>query len=159
VADAKAVELASRMHVEVPRLQTPGEAAQFTLSQVQRRAAQFGALADQLGSAVYTDRAGQERIRAVLAEERRWLDSMVKLLGVAVVAGSAAEPTGPSPVELFTMACSLFREDVDSALCDVGIYDGQREKIMASLAARASLRVRQSEGMITEQIRILAEAR
>lgn len=159
VADAQALALATRMQVQVPRFQTPGEAASYTLAQIQRRAAQFGALADQLQAAVYTDRAGQERVRAVLAEERRWLDSMVKLLGVAVVAGSAAEPSGPSPVELFTYAAELFREDVDSALCDAGIYDGQHEKIMASLAARASLRVRQSQNMIIEQVHMMAEAR
>ena len=159
VADAKAIELASRMHVEVPRLQTPGDAAQYTLGQVQRRAAQFAQAADRLESATYLDKAGQERVRAVLAEERRWLDSMVKLLGVAVVARSAAEPAGPSPVELFTMACELFKEDVDSALADCRIYGEQHQAIMARLAARAKVRVRQSEGMILDQIRIMTEAR
>ena len=161
VADQKALELASRMQVSVPRLQTPGEAAQYTLSQVQRRAAQFAQAADQLTSATYMDRAGQERVRAVLAEERRWLDSMVKLLGVAVVAGSAgtSEPTGPSPVEVFKMTCNLFTEDIDAALCDVGVFDAQqRAAIMTRLAARTSLRVRQSAGMIAEQINIMSEA-
>ncbi len=159
VADAQAADLAQRIQVNVPEFRSPGEAARFLLTAVTRRAMQFGALADQLTSATYMDRAGQERVRAVLAEERRWLDSMVKLLGVAVVARSAAEPSGPSPVELFTMACELFREDVDSALCDVGIYGEQRDQIVARLAARAKVRVRQSEGMILEQIRIMSEAR
>ena len=54
-------------------------------------------------------------------------------------------------------SCSL--EDVGSALADVGIYDaGQREAIMARLAARASLRLKQSAGMIIEQIKILTDA-
>jgi len=159
VADQKAVELAGRMQVSVPRLQTPGEAARYTLGQVQRRAAQFAQAADQLTSATYMDKAGQERVRAVLAEERRWLDSMVKLLGVAVVAGSAAEPSGPSPVELFTMAAGLFRDDVDSALADAGVFDAQHEKILAALAARTRLRVRQSGQLIIEQARMMAEAR
>ena len=96
VADRRPSPWRSRMEVQVPRLQTPGEAAQYTLGQVQRRAAQFAQAADQLTSATYLDRAGQERIRAVLAEERRWLDSMVKLLGVAAVARPAPEPTGPT---------------------------------------------------------------
>jgi hypothetical protein len=157
VADAKAVELASRVHVELPQFHTPGDAARYMLSQVTRRAAQFGALSDQLQSAVYTDRAGQERVRAVLSEERRWLDSMSKLMAMASAA--AAEPEGPDPVELFSMTVGLFREDVDSALCDVGIYGEQHEAIVARLAERAKLRVRQSEGMILEQIRIMTEAR
>jgi hypothetical protein len=157
VADEKALELASRMEVVVPRLQTPGEAAQYTLGQVQRRAAQFAQAADQLTSATYLDKAGQERIRAVLAEERRWLDSMVKLLGVAAVAGSAAEPAGPDPVKLFGMLIGLFTDDVSSALADAGVYD-QREAVMAALAARGRLRLKVSQGLILEQIRILTEA-
>jgi hypothetical protein len=157
LADAKAVELASRVRVELPQFQTPGDAARYMLSQVTRRAAQFGALSDQLQSAVYTDRAGQERVRAVLSEERRWLDSMSKLMSMASAA--VAEPSGPSPVELFTMTIGLFKEDVDSALADVGIYGEQHEAIVARLAARAKLRVRQSEGMILDQIRIMSEER
>ena len=158
VADQKAVELASRMQVEVPRLQTPGEAASYLLSQVQRRASQFGALADRLESATYMDRAGQERIRATLAEERRWLDGMTKVLAVAVAAKPAgtAEP-GPSPVELFTMAAGLFTEDVSAALADAGVYE-QHKAVMDALAARAALRVKLSATMIIDQVRIMTEA-
>jgi hypothetical protein len=159
LADAQAIALASRMQVEVPRFQSPGDAARYMLTQVTRRAAQFGALSDQLQSAVYTDRAGQERVRAVLSEERRWLDSMSKLLGVAAASAAAAEPAGPDPVAMFNMTCELFREDVRSALSDCGVFGEQREALLARLAAHADLRVRQSEGMIREQIRILAEAR
>jgi hypothetical protein len=159
VADAKAVELASRIEIEVPRFASAGEVGSYLLGEVHKRAAQFGVLADRLESATYTDKAGQERVRAVLAEQRRWLDSMAKVLAVAVAAKPADEPKGPSPVELFSMACGLFREDVDSALADVGIYGEQHEAIVARLAARAKLRVRQSEGMILDQIRIMAEER
>jgi hypothetical protein len=156
LADAKAVELASKVQIEIPQFRTPGDAARYMLGQVTRRAAQFGALSDQLPSATYMDRAGQERVRAVLAEERKWLDSMSKLMSMASAA--VAEPSGPSPVELFSMTVGLFKEDVDAALCDLGLYE-QREAVLARMAARAKLRVQQSEGMILDQIRIMTEAR
>jgi hypothetical protein len=157
VADQKAIELASRIHVDMPRLQSPGEAASYLLGQVQRRAVQMGQLADQLQTAVYTDRAGQERVRAILAEERRWLDSMTKLLGVAAAA-KPAEPAGPSPVELFTMAADLFREDVGSALADCNVYGEQHQAILAALADRTRLRLKLSATMIIEQVRTMADA-
>jgi hypothetical protein len=156
LADARAVALASQVHVELPQFRTPGDAARYMLSQVTRRAAQFGALSDQLQSAVYTDRAGQERVRAVLSEERRWLDSMSRLLSLASAAGTS-EPAGPDPVKLFGMLIGLFTEDVSSALIDTGLIE-QREAVMAALAARGKLRLRQSQGLILEQIKILTEA-
>jgi hypothetical protein len=156
LADAKAIELASRVQVELPQFRTPGDAARYMLSQVTRRAAQFGALSDQLQSAVYVDRAGQERVRAVLSEERRWLDSMSRLLSMASAAGTS-EPSGPDPVQLFGMLIGLFTEDVSSALIDAGLFE-QREAVMAALAARGKLRLRQSQGLILEQIKIMAEA-
>jgi hypothetical protein len=159
VADAKAVELASKVQVEVPRFATAGEAGSYLLGEVHKRTAQVGVLVDRLESAVYIDKAGQERVRAVLAEQRRWLDTMAKVVAIAVAAKPADEPKGPNPVELFSMACGLFREDVDSALADVGIYGEQHEAILARLAERAKLRLSRDEGMILDQIRIMAEAR
>jgi len=156
LADAQAVELASRMEIVVPTFASAGEVGNYLLGQVTRRAAQFGALADQLGTATYTDKAGQERIRSVITEQRRWLEAMSKLLGVATAA--AAESSGPSPVELFTMAATLFRDDVDSALADCSVHGEQHDQIMSALASRTSLRVRQSQNMIIEQVRILAAA-
>lgn len=72
--------------------------------------------------------------------------------------GGRAEASGPNPVELFKMTCGWFTEDVDSALADVGVYDEQRDQIMARLGARAGLRLRQSGGLILEQIKIMAGA-
>ena len=158
VADAKAVELASKIEIEVPRFASAGEVGSYLLGEVHKRTAQFGVLVDRLESATYTDRAGQERIRAVLAEQRRWLDSMTKVLAVAVAAKSD-EPEGPNPVEMFSMTVGLFREDVDSALADVGIYGEQHEAILARLAERAKLRLSRDEAMIVDQIRIMAGAR
>ena len=156
VADAQAVELASRMEIVVPEFASAGEVGNYLLGQVTRRAAQFAALADQLGTATYTDRAGQERTRAVITEQRRWLEAMSKLLGVASAA--AAEARGPSPVQLFTMAADLFRQDVDAALADAGVYGDQHEAIMARLADRTRLRVKLSATLILDQVRMMAEA-
>lgn len=157
VADAKAIELASKIEIEVPTFATAGAAAHYLVNRVTQRAAQFGALSDQLQSATYLDKAGREQVRAVLAEERKWLDSMGKLLSVATSAGLAAEPSGPSPVELFTMAAGLFAEDVSAALADAGVYE-QHEAVMAALAARAALRLKLSATMIIDQVRIMTEA-
>jgi hypothetical protein len=159
VADAQAVALASKIQIEVPTFTSAGQVGSYLLGQVTRRAAQFGQLADQLGTAVYTDKAGQERIRAALAEERRWLDSMTKLLGVAAAAGPAgtSEPAGPSPVELFTMAAGLFTEDVSAALADAGVYGEQHQAILAALADRTRLRVKLSATMIIDQVNIMAQ--
>jgi hypothetical protein len=78
---------------------------------------------------------------------------------MSMASAAVAEPKGPSPVELFSMTVGLFKEDVDSALADCRIYGEQHQAIMARLAARVKLRVRQSEGMILDQIRIMTEAR
>lgn len=157
VADAKAIELASKIEIEVPTFATAGAAAHYLVNRVTQRAAQFGALSDQLQSATYLDKAGREQVRAVLAEERKWLDSMGKLLSVATSAGLAAEPTGPSPVELFTMAADLFRQDVASALADCNVYGEQHEAILAALATRYRLRLKLSATMIVDQVHIMAQ--
>ena len=159
VADAKAIELASRIEIEVPTFASAGAAAHYLVNRVTQRAAQFGALSDQLQSATYLDKAGREQVRAVLAEERKWLDSMAKLLSVTTSAGLAAEPSGPSPVELFTMAADLFRQDVESALADCDVYGEQHEAILAALATRYRLRVKLSATMIADQVHALAEER
>ena len=157
LADAKAIELASRIEIEVPTFATAGAAAHYLVNRVTQRAAQFGALSDQLQSATYLDKAGREQVRAVLAEERKWLDSMARLMSMVSSAGLAAAPAGPSPVEMFTMAASLFREDVEAALADAGVYE-QHKAVMDALAARSALRVKLSAGMIIEHVRMMAEA-
>jgi len=155
-ADHRALELAGRLDVDVPKFASGGDAARYLVSRVTRRAAQFGALADQHGNDLtYTDKTGNEPLRAAVIGEQKWLDSLARVLG-ALAQAEAAGRGGADAVEIFKMTVSLFSEDVSAALCDLGIYGEQHEKITARLGARVGLRLRQSEGMITEQIRLLS---
>lgn len=156
--DQKTRELAQRMDVDVPEFRSAGDAARYLLGRVSHRAAQFGAVADGLGDDLtYTDRAGIERVRAAVAGERAWLDSLARVLAIAAQAEAAGRGDADA-VELFTRAVGLFSEDVSAALIDAGIYGEQHEAVMARLRARAGQRLRQSEGMIIEQVRIMTSA-
>jgi hypothetical protein len=157
-ADRKALELAERVEVDVPEFASGSDAARYLVSRVTRRAAQFGALADQRGDDVtYTDRSGTERLRAAVIGEQKWLDSLARVLGALAQAETSGRGSADA-VELFKMTASLFTEDVDSALCDVGIYGDQHNKVMDRLRAQGSMRLRQPEGLIWQQIRIMSGA-
>jgi hypothetical protein len=155
-ADHRALELARRLDVDVPEFASGGDAARYLVSRVTRRAAQFGALADQHGNDLtYTDKTGNERLRAAVIGEQKWLDSLARVLGALAQAESAGRDTA-SAVELFKMTVTLFTEDVERALCDAGIYDERHDRVLSRLRARAAQRLRASEGLILEQIRILS---
>ncbi len=89
LADRQARELGRRADIEVPEFSTPGTAARYLLAQAGARALQFGMLADGAGSAVFTDEAGREQVRAAYAEERRWLELLGRVLHMVVVANAA----------------------------------------------------------------------
>jgi hypothetical protein len=94
VAEREVAELAGHLDVEVPRFASAAEAAKYLVDRVAKRSAQFGALADELGAnLVYSDAIGVERLRAAVAGERQWLESLTRLLGVLVQAEQAANRT------------------------------------------------------------------
>jgi len=85
---------ADRVEIEVPEFRNPAEAARYLVQRVTKRAAQFGALADQLGDGlVYADGIGIERMRAAVAGESAWLNNLTKVLAVAAAAEQAAGRT------------------------------------------------------------------
>jgi hypothetical protein len=86
----RVAELAERVEVDLPEFKSGAEAARYLLERVHRRSAQFARLADQYGdSLTYADRGGVERLRAAVTGEQRWLDSLAKVLSVAVQAEAA----------------------------------------------------------------------
>ena len=91
VAGREVAELAERLDVEVPEFTSAAEAAKYLVDRVTRRAAQFGHLADSYGrDLTYSDAIGVERLRAAVAGERQWLESLTKVLGVLAQAEQAA---------------------------------------------------------------------
>jgi len=105
VADAQARELARRADIEVPEFSTPGTAARYLLSQAGARALQWGVLADGAGPAVYRDEAGRKHVHPAYGEERRWLELLGKVLGLAVAA-AGADPVGVERSALVSQAVS-----------------------------------------------------
>jgi hypothetical protein len=156
----KTRELAARVVVDPVRFASPAEAAGYSLTQIRTRLAQISQVASQLDSMTYVGKDGRERVRPAITEQRLWADSMSRMLAVAVSAASAAssESSGPDPVEMYRACVTLFREDVDSALTDVGATSELAEAVNARLAARAMMRIRASEGLIDQQIRTLTQA-
>jgi hypothetical protein len=104
LADAQARELGRRADIEVPEFSTPGTAARYLLAQAGARVLQWGALADGAGPAVYADRAGRKHVHAAYGEERRWLELLGKVLGLAVAA--AGDPGGAERSALVSQAVS-----------------------------------------------------
>ena len=94
VAGREVAELAERLDVQVPEFTSAAEAAKYLVDRVTRRAAQFGHLADSYGrDLTYSDAIGVERLRAAVAGERQWLESLTKVLGVLAQAERAAGRT------------------------------------------------------------------
>lgn len=94
VAEREVAELAERLDIPVPRFASASEAAKYLVDRVTKRAAQFGHLADSYGrDLTYSDTLGFERLRAAVAGERQWLESLTKVLGVLGQAEQAANRT------------------------------------------------------------------
>jgi hypothetical protein len=131
--EAEAVaELAERVEVDLPEFKSGAEAARYLLERVARRSAQFGRLADDLGDRVtYADRAGVERLCAAVAGERAWLDSLAKVLSVAVAAEAAQRAqagTASGVIDRVMLALELSMTNVARRYPQL---DGLREEMSA----------------------------
>jgi hypothetical protein len=127
----RVTELAERVDVDLPAFKSGSEAARYLLERVSRRAAQFGTLADREGSLTYSDRAGVERLRAAVAGERAWLDSLTRVLTVAVAAEAAQRAqarTASGVIDRVLLALELAMTNVSDRYPQL---DGLRDEMAA----------------------------
>jgi hypothetical protein len=139
----RVTELAERLDVEVPEFTSAAEAARYLVGRLSRRAAQFGALADQHGDdAIYRDRAGQERIRAAFTGEQRWLGELARVLTAVAQADAARQRASADHEALFGRLAGAMQHAVADALLEyresvpAAMMSEIAEKIQGYLAVR-----------------------